>query len=77
MKTMKAICTATILALVLTVPAYAGDISTPGVSCEGEIGCPGTPAPGDVATPGSQSTLLGDIGSPGLMDILWTVFTLV
>jgi hypothetical protein len=74
MKTMKAICTATILALVLTVPAYAGDISTPGVSCEGEIGCPGTTAPGDVA---SQSTLLGDIGSPGLMDILWTVFTLV
>ncbi|HEV2826573.1 MAG TPA: hypothetical protein VGW76_03150 [Pyrinomonadaceae bacterium] len=30
MKTFKAICTAAILALALTVPAYAGDVETPG-----------------------------------------------
>ena len=30
MKTLKAICTAAILALALSVPAYAGDIYTPG-----------------------------------------------
>jgi PKD repeat protein len=30
MKTMKAICTATVLALTLSTPAFAGDIATPG-----------------------------------------------
>ena len=30
MKTMKAICTATVLALVLSVSAFAGDIAAPG-----------------------------------------------
>jgi hypothetical protein len=33
MKTMKAICTATVLALTLSTPAFAGDIATPGKSC--------------------------------------------
>ena len=31
MQTLKAICTAAILALALTVPVYAGDIDTPAV----------------------------------------------
>jgi hypothetical protein len=31
MQTLKAICTAAILALALSVPAYAGDVETPGV----------------------------------------------
>jgi hypothetical protein len=31
MQTLKAICTAAILALALTVPIYAGDIDTPAV----------------------------------------------
>jgi len=78
MKTMKAICTAAILALVLTVPAYAGDISTPGVTCTaGEIGCPGAADPGETQTPGSTSTVAGDISTPGLLDIILTVFTLI
>ncbi len=44
MKKMKAFCTATVLALTLSVSAFAGDIATPGA------------APGDIGTPGSVST---------------------
>ena len=35
MKTMKAVCTATVLALTLSVSAFAGDISTPGAANPG------------------------------------------
>jgi hypothetical protein len=65
MKTLKAICTAAILALALSVPAYAGDMHTPGA-----------PSPGDVSTPGKTvvtPTDSGDIGSPGFADILWAL----
>ena len=40
MKTMKAICTATVLSLALSVSAFAGDISTPGASVTGGICMP-------------------------------------
>ena len=74
MKTMRAICMAAILALALTVPAYAGDISTPGLTCvAGEIGCPGAEGSGEGQTPG----ITGEINTPGFMDIIWTVFTLI
>ena len=39
MKTLKALCTAAVLALALGVPTYAGDILTPGSPCP----APGTP----------------------------------
>lgn len=76
MKTMKAICTAAILALALTVPAYAGEISTPGVTCEGEIACPDG-EPGDIHTPCVESSLAGDISTPGFMDTILTVIALM
>ena len=41
MKMMKAICTTTVLALTLSVPAFAGDISTPGMALSGDISTPG------------------------------------
>lgn len=41
MKTMKAVCTATVLALTLSVSAFAGDISTPGSARPGGLGTPG------------------------------------
>lgn len=46
MKTMKAICTATVLSLTLSVSAFAGDISSPGA-----------PVTCDPDTPGAVSTL--------------------
>jgi hypothetical protein len=46
MKTMKAFCTATVLALTLSVSAFAGDIASPGAA-----------EPGDISTPGAVSTV--------------------
>lgn len=71
MKTMKAICTAAILALALTVPAYAGEISTPGVTCESET------CPGDIHTPCAEESIAGDISTPGFMDTILTVLALM
>jgi len=45
MKKMKAFCTAAVLALALSVSAFAGDIASPGAA-----------QPGDIGTPGSVST---------------------
>ncbi|MDQ2975172.1 MAG: hypothetical protein M3R69_07150 [Acidobacteriota bacterium] len=40
MQTLKAICTAAILALALTVPVYAGDIDTPAVHISATVPVP-------------------------------------
>lgn len=69
MKRMKAICTATILALALSIPAFAGEISTPGVASPGEIGTPGASVAGEIGSAG----VLGEISTPGLLNILWAV----
>jgi hypothetical protein len=37
MKTLKVVCMATVLALAFSVPAYAGDISTPGITTSGPV----------------------------------------
>jgi hypothetical protein len=68
MKTLKAICTAAILALALSVPVYAGDISSPGASA---------PSPGDIHIPGATSGAPGDIDTPGLVDFFWTLISML
>ena len=50
MKTLKVICIELVLALFLTVSAYAGDISTPGVTTSTPIPCPSTEMSGTEAT---------------------------
>ena len=72
MKTLKAIFTAATLALALSIPASAGDITTPGIACPGDIGTSAAtaPEPGVLQGPGVASTAPGDIGSPGFADIL-------
>ena len=55
MKTLKVICMAMVLGLVLSVPAYAGDISTPGVTSGDPITPPPPTEPGDISTPGFTS----------------------
>jgi hypothetical protein len=67
MKTLKAICAASILALALGVPVSAGDIGSPG--------CP-TPVPGDIHTPGTATAAPGEIGSPGFTDLLWAAIAM-
>jgi hypothetical protein len=80
MKTLKAICTAAVLALALSVTAYAADIHTPGLTAAGEIGTPGAtqpaPAPGDIETPGVASPAPGDVSTPGLTAVLLTIAAL-
>lgn len=73
MKTLKAICTAAILALALSIPANAGDVETPGFAP------PPPPPPStsiaersieDTSVSRAPSSALGDIGSTG-WEILW------
>jgi len=54
MKTIKAICTATVLALTLSAPAFAGDIATPGKSCVGT-------SETTIIASDSETSTLGDI----------------
>lgn len=79
MKALKAICTATILALAVSVPTYAGDVQTPGYTeppppppPASNITLPTTTssAPGDMSTP--TCSALGDM-TPGLADVLWVL----
>ena len=77
MKTLKAICTAVVLALTLTVTAYAGEIHTPGLT--GEIGTPGVtqpPTPCDICLTGMQSPATEDVRMPELTAILLTLAAL-
>ena len=77
MKAFKAICTATVLALALSVPTYAGDILTPGYTDPPPPPPPpGTsavtePALGEISTYDVESTSLGDAETSGLIDLLW------
>lgn len=62
MKTLKAICMAAILALSLSVPAYAGDIDTPGSPKQGAT----APAPiGTNTTPSADAS--------AIVDLLWVL----
>ena len=73
MKTFKAICAATLLALSLSIPAYAdtapGDIHVPGMpTCDD-----GT---GDPTLSGNQTadaTVVGDISLAAVSDIIWVI----
>ena len=74
MKAFKAICSATVLALALSVPTYAGDILTPGVisppppppSCTSVAT---EPALGEISTYAVEST-------PGLIELLWAIVSI-
>lgn len=76
MKTLKAICTAAILALALSVPVYAGDVHTPGYTAP-----PPPPPPTNITVeinmPTATSPDLGDISTPGFADILWVLMTTI
>ena len=81
MKAFKAICTATVLALALSVPTYAGDILTPGFTSPPPPPPPGAsvvtePALGEISTCGVESTSLSDAETPGLIDLLWAIVSI-
>ena len=69
MKTPKAICTAAVLALALSVPVYAGEVLTPGYTP------PPPPPPPEtsntVDTAPATSSLLGGLSITSVEGILW------
>lgn len=73
MKAFKAICSATVLALALSVPTYAGDILTPGV-----ISPPPPPPPS--CTSVTTEPALGEISTvestPELIELLWAIVSI-
>jgi hypothetical protein len=60
MKKMKAFCTATVLALTLSVSAFAGDIATPGTAQPGGTATPSSVATAPLVT-NSDPGVLGDV----------------
>ena len=73
MKTFKAICAASIIALSLSIPAYAdtlpGDVHIPGKPCPVTDGTETAPAaPGD-----TEAAVEGDIIGSALADMMWTL----
>ena len=71
MKTLKAICTAAILAFALSIPVSAGEMLTPGVTP------PPPPPPVEegitVEATTATSSELGDLSSPSVEVILWVL----
>lgn len=68
MKSIKSCCLAVVFALAIALPAFAGDIATPGVSpapaptpasvTAGDIS---TPVAGDIATGNSEAAVTGSV----------------
>jgi hypothetical protein len=74
MKTLKAICAATVLALSLSVATYADD-TTPGDSHSPGSPCPisGGTTSGDSEVTGGATSVEDNISFSALADMLWTV----
>ena len=79
MKTFKAICAASLLALSLSIPAFAddtdpGELHTPGKSAPAPGGAeiPAT-IPGDTGLTGETKVVVGDISIVALADIVWAL----
>jgi hypothetical protein len=77
MKTFKAICAASVIALSLSIPAYAddttpGDIHVPG-RANPITGDTPTTAPGDTGLAGGATAVDDDISFSALADMLWTL----
>lgn len=73
MKTIKAICAATLLALSLSLPAYAGDSHSPGSpSPIPPVELPIT-TPENPGSPGVIAGVDGDISVLSITDIVWAL----
>jgi hypothetical protein len=76
MKTLKVICAATVLALFLSIPVYAGDtnpgnVHEPGkASCVCEISCDQIDAESKELTTTGDS----DFSLSAVVNMLWTIF---
>jgi len=64
MKNFRRLFVAVLLTAVFAVPAWAGEIATPGAPVPGDMHSPGAAILGDVHTPGAPA-IFGDISTPG------------
>ena len=70
MKTLKVICMELVLAVFLSATAYAGDISSPGMTAPTPILSPSTEMSEVSATTDSASTTSGVLDSANLIQML-------
>ncbi len=76
MRTLKPICAAIILGLALSIPAYAGNIHTPGITN------PPPPPPlalnstGSIGTAGVTSAASEDTSTTDFVAVLWALLSL-
>ena len=75
MKAFKAICSATVLALALSVPTYAGDILIPGY-VPPPPPPPSSAALGEISTYSVESTSLDVAETTVLIDLLWALVSI-
>ena len=75
MKAFKAICSATVLALALSVPTYAGDILIPGY-VPPPPPPPSSAALGEISTYRVESTSPDVAETPVLIDLLWALVSI-
>ena len=73
MKTLKVICTALVLACVLSVPAQAGDISTPGMNAEPPVPTSTVTNSGDAGSIDTSSTTSSQLDAADLIEFLITL----
>lgn len=69
MKNFRTLCLAIALMAAFAVPAWAGEINTPGAPAPGDGHGPGSPAPGEINTPGLSEE--GDAVWLILVDLLF------
>lgn len=74
MKTFKAVCATLVLALSLSIPAYAGDGHTPGSPVPDDVGTRTIVAEDSISTDGISAD--GDTSSVTLTDILWALVSI-
>lgn len=72
MKTLKVICTALVLACVLSVPAQAGDISTPGMKAATPV-TTATYTNSEDLGPIDSSSTSSQLDAPDLIEFLITL----
>jgi hypothetical protein len=76
MKTMKAICTATVLALTLSVSAFAGDISSPGAPKTGETSTPGAVPTASSAPETDTTTVVCDLAQSAVEELMLALMSI-
>ncbi len=76
MKKMKAFCTATVLALTLSVSAFAGDIATPGMALPGDLGTPGSVSTAPPTLSANETLVISNRDAGVLGDVLLALLSM-